>query len=98
MIIITGSATIRPEHFNAALKLGVEHSTRSRAEPGCIAHNCHIDAEDPRRIVFVEEWADMAAVTTHFAVPASAEFVRMLRGWAEGAPVMKVYSAEEVGR
>ena len=98
MIIITGSAIIRPEHFDEALKLGVEHSARSRGEPGCIAHNCHIDAENPQRIVFVEEWADIAAVKTHFAVPASGEFVRMLGGWAEGAPVMKVYSAEEVGR
>ena len=62
MIIITGSAAIRPEHRSEALVLGVEHSARSRAEPGCIAHNCHVDAEDPNRIVFVEEWADTAAV------------------------------------
>ena len=98
MIIITGSAKIRPEHFDAALRLGVEHSARSRAEPGCIAHNCHVDAEDPARIVFVEEWADMAAVKTHFAVPESGEFVRTLGDWAEGAPVMRIYEAEEVRR
>ncbi len=98
MIIITGSAAIRPEHFAQALALGVEHSARSRAEPGCIAHNCHIDAEDPQRIVFVEEWADMAAVKTHFVVPESGEFVRKLSGWAEGAPVMRLFAAEEVGR
>lgn len=96
MIIITGSATIRPEHFDAALKLGIEHSARSRAEPGCIAHNCHIDAEDPRRIVFVEEWADMAAVKTHFAVPDSGEFVRTLGAWAEGAPAMQLFEANEL--
>ena len=98
MIIITGSAKIRPEHLAEALALGVEHSARSRAEPGCTAHNCHIDAEDPARIVFVEEWVDMAAVKVHFAVPESGEFVRTLGGWAEGAPVMRIYSAEEVGR
>ncbi len=98
MIIITGSAKIRPEHFDAALRRGVEHSARSRAEPGCIAHNCHVDAEDPARIVFVEEWADLAAVKTHFAVPESGEFVRTLRDWADGAPAMKIYAAEEVGR
>ena len=94
MIIITGSATIRPEHFDEALKLGVEHSARSRAEPGCIAHNCQVDAENPQRIVFVEEWADMAAVKTHFAVPASGEFVRKLGGWAEGPPEMAIYEAQ----
>ena len=98
MIIITGSAAIHPEHFAQALALGIEHSARSRAEPGCIAHNCHVDAEDPNRIVFVEEWADMAAVKVHFAVPESGEFVRTLGGWAEGAPVMRLFSAEEVRR
>ena len=98
MIIITGSAIIRPEHLTDALALGVEHSVRSRSEPGCIAHNCHIDAEAANRIVFVEEWADMAAVKAHFAVPASGEFARKLRGWTEGAPVMRIFEAEEVRR
>lgn len=96
MIIITGSATIRPEHFDEALALGIEHSTRSRAEPGCLAHNCHVDAESQHRIVFVEEWADLDAVKTHFAVPESGAFVRRLTGWAATAPVMRIFSAELV--
>ena len=98
MIIITGSAIIRPEHLTDALALGVEHSARSRSEPGCIAHNCHVDAEDPARIVFVELWADMAAVKAHFAVPASGEFVRQLGGWTEGAPVMRMFEAVDISR
>ena len=98
MIIITGSATFPPEHLAQAQMLGVEHSARSRQEPGCIAHNCHIDAEDPARIVFIEQWADMAAVKTHFAVPESGEFVRRLSDWADAAPVMQLFSAEEMKR
>ncbi len=96
MIIITGSAIIRPEHRSEAIALGVEHSARSRAEPGCIAHNCHVDAEDANRIVFVEEWADMAAVKVHFAVPESGAFVRQLEALAMGRPVMKMFEAEEI--
>lgn len=72
MIIITGSAKIRPEHFEAALRLGVEHSARSRAEPGCIAHSCHVDAENPLRIVFVGGWADMA-VPVHRCARSEAD-------------------------
>ena len=98
MIIITGSAIIHPEHFAAALALGVEHSVRSRAEPGCIAHNCHVDAEDASRIVFVEQWADMAAVKAHFALPASGEFVRRLGRLAECAPAMRLFEASEIRR
>ena len=96
MIIITGSANIRPEHRDAALRLGVEHSARSRGEPGCLAHNCNIDAEDPLRLVFVEEWADMAAVKVHFAVPESGQFVRGIAAMAETAPVMRLFGAEEI--
>ncbi|MCC6924303.1 putative quinol monooxygenase [Novosphingobium sp.] len=96
MIIITGSIQVRPEHREEALALGIEHSRRSRSEPGCLAHNCHIDAEDPLRIVFLEKWADMAAVKTHFAVPASGDFVRRLSAMGDAPPVMRLFAAEEV--
>lgn len=97
MILITGSARIRPEHRDEALRLGKEHSARSRAEPGCLAHNCHIDAEDQLRIVFVEEWADMAAVKTHFAVPESGDFVRAIGAMAEAPPMMRIFEAARTG-
>ena len=97
MIIITGSAEIQPEHRDEAIALGTAHSARSRAEPGCLAHNCHIDCENPNRIVFVEEWADMAAVKAHFAVPESGAFVRALTAMATGAPDMRIYEATKLG-
>ena len=96
MILITGHIIVRPEHRNRALELGVEHSQRSRTEPGCIAHNCHIDAEDENRIVFVEEWTDMAAVKAHFAVPESGAFVRALSAMGDAAPVMRIFNAEMI--
>lgn len=96
MILITGSVVVRPDQSEEALALGTEHSSRSRGEPGCLAHNCHVDAEDPNRIVFVEEWADMAAVQAHFAVPESGEFVRQLGAMAVGRPEMKIFEAREL--
>ena len=96
MILITGSAIVRSDCREEALALGIEHSARSRAEPGCIAHNCHVDAENPDRIVFVEEWADMAAVQTHFAVPESGEFVRKLGSMAVAKPVMRLFEAADI--
>ena len=96
MIIITGGIVMKPEHRADAIRLGIEHSTRSRGEPGCIAHNCHVDAEDEARLVFVEEWADMAAVQAHFAVPESGAFVREFAALAVGKPEMRIFAAEEV--
>ena len=96
MIIITGGAAIKPEHLAEAVALGIQHSARSRSEPGCIAHNCHIDAEDANRVVFVELWADLAAVQVHFAVPASGAFVRQLDAMAVGRPEIHLYEATEL--
>lgn len=94
MIIITGGIVVRSEHRAEALAICIAHSRRSRAEPGCLAHNCHSDAENPDRIVFVEEWADMAAVQAHFAVPESSEFVRALSALSDERPKMQIFSAQ----
>lgn len=98
MILITGSVQLRPETREQGFALGIEHSQRSRTEPGCIAHHCHADAEDSCRMVFVEEWADLAAVETHFAVPASGAFVRQLAALAVEPPVMQVLEVVRVLR
>ena len=98
MIIITGGIAMKPESREHAIALGAEHSARSRAEPGCIAHNCHVDVEDSNRLVFVELWDDMAAVRAHFAVPESGEFVRQLAALGDGAPEMRIFEASEARR
>ncbi|MCW5646874.1 MAG: antibiotic biosynthesis monooxygenase [Sphingopyxis sp.] len=96
MILITGHVILTPEHRERMIALGAEHSARSRGEAGCLAHNCHIDVENPDRLVFVEEWADMAAVRAHFAVPASGAFVAEMRALSPQSPVMRIFSAEDV--
>ncbi|NYF31936.1 putative quinol monooxygenase [Sphingopyxis sp. JAI108] len=65
MILITGHVILTPEHRERRIALGAEHSARSRGEAGCLTHRCHVDVEQPDRLVFVEEWADIAAVRTH---------------------------------
>lgn len=93
MIVITGDILLKPEHREQAIRLGCEHSARSRSEPGCISHNCCLDAEDPNRMHFFEQWQDMAAVQAHFAVPASGEFVRAVAVLAARPPEMSILDA-----
>ncbi|HEX2365735.1 MAG TPA: putative quinol monooxygenase, partial [Bradyrhizobium sp.] len=64
-----------------------------RAERGCISHAVHVDCENPLRLVFIEQWADRAALTAHFAVPASRNFVRALHPLAAGSPEIQIYDA-----
>ena len=96
MIIITGSVITRPETHAEMVAISVAHSQRSRAEPGCIAHNVHVDCEDGARLVFVERWQDGAAVLAHFRVPNSGNFVKSLTALASEPPVMTIFTSEEI--
>lgn len=96
MIIITGSVLTNEDTRVELEAECVAHSQRSRAEPGCIAHNVHEDCENKDLLVFVEKWADVAAVKTHFAVPESGAFVAKLRELASAPPTIEIYNADEV--
>ena len=96
MIIVTGSIEAKPEHLDEMLRLSLGHVARSRQESGCISHDVHIDAENPNRLVFFEQWADMDALQAHFAVPESNAFVQKASQLAAGAPELAIYSAEKI--
>jgi quinol monooxygenase YgiN len=96
MIVVTGSVTAREETFGEIRKLSLEHVHRSRLEPGCISHAVHIDCENPLRLVFIEQWADRAALKAHFAVPASRDFVRTLQPLAAAATTIEIYDAAKL--
>jgi quinol monooxygenase YgiN len=96
MIVVTGSVTAREETFGEIRKLSLEHVHRSRLEPGCISHAVHIDCENPLRLVFIEQWADRAALKAHFAVSASRDFVRTLQPLAAAATTIEIYDAAKL--
>jgi quinol monooxygenase YgiN len=96
MIVVTGDVTARKETFDEVRRLSLEHVHRSRTEPGCISHAVHVDCEDPLRLVFIEQWADRAALLAHFAVPASRDFVRALQPLASAATTIQLYDATQL--
>jgi quinol monooxygenase YgiN len=93
MIIITGSITCSEETIEELLAGSLEHVRRSRQEPGCLSHSVARDAEQPLRLVFFEQWADMAAVLTHFGVQAAADFARRAVALAEVPPTLELFEA-----
>ena len=93
MIVVTGSVTAREDSFGEVRRLSLEHVHRSRGEPGCISHAVHTDCENPLRLVFVEQWADRAALAAHFAVPALRDFVRALQSLASASSTIEIYDA-----
>ena len=96
MIVITGSVMTNASNRAEIERLCVEHSQRSRAEPGCITHNVHADCENPDRLVFLEVWSDGNAVRVHFGVPASGAFVKQMGALSTEAPTILIYRADEV--
>ena len=97
-VVVTGSIQARPERVDELLALSLEHVRRSRLEGGCLSHAVHQDVENPQRLVFVEEWADQAALGAHFAVPASRAFGKALAALAAQPPEMTVFEASPVRR
>ncbi len=96
MVIITGAVTARPDTFDELRAMCLEHTHRSRLEPGCLSHAVHVDAEDPLRLFFFETWLDRAAVATHFGVPESGAFVRAVSKLAADQTAIQLYEAEPV--
>ena len=97
MIIVTGMVDVLPAEIDKALAESIRHVRRSRAEPGCLSHAVHRDVDDPNRLMFFEEWEDMAALQTHFRVPESGAFVTALSAMATAAPVLTIYEATPIG-
>ena len=96
MIIVLGSVLVLDGSLTQALALSREHVARSRAEPGCIAHAVQQDAENPLRLVFVEQWASQASLWEHFKVPASRAFARSVAALASEPPKVEIYAATQV--
>ncbi|MDM0040977.1 putative quinol monooxygenase [Variovorax sp. J22G21] len=96
MILVTGTIVATADAFDEILALSVEHVHRSRSEPGCISHAVHRDAEHPLRLVFIEQWADAAALKAHFGVPASRGFAKTAGALAAEPPTIQIYNAEAV--
>jgi quinol monooxygenase YgiN len=93
MIVVTGSVRAREDSLDEVRRLSLEHVHRSRQEPGCISHAVHVHCENPLRLVFIEQWADRAALLAHFAVPASRNFVRALQPLAAAETTIEIYEA-----
>lgn len=96
MIIVLGSVRTDATSIDEALRLSHEHVARSRSEPGCEAHAVHRDADDPLRLVFVEEWSDREALRAHFELPASRTFAKALGQLAVETPSMRIFEASRI--
>ena len=90
MLVVTGRVTARADTFAALREAALAHVFRSRTEPGCLRHSVHVDCEDPLSLFFYEEWADRAALDTHFAQAGSHDFMGSVRELAASSTRVKI--------
>jgi quinol monooxygenase YgiN len=96
MIIVTGSVTAKPGSFEALLEASLAHVHRSRTEDGCISHAVRVDAEEPLKLVFFEEWRDLAALQAHFATPGIKDLLAAFREHSASSEKITTYEATKL--
>jgi quinol monooxygenase YgiN len=78
MIVVTGRVQIAAENRERFVAVATEMCSRSRDEDACRGYRVYADLEQDDRYVFVEEWADDAALLRHFTQPHTATFMGAL--------------------
>jgi quinol monooxygenase YgiN len=68
MYMIIGTVTARPETRAELAVLLQAQVAPTRAEPGCITYDFHVDAANPCVFVFDENWTSRAALANHLAM------------------------------
>lgn len=66
-------------------------------EAGCLRFDYFESVEEPGRLVFVEEWADQAALDAHFAATNFSEFMAAFLPCLDGEPEIRVFDAKVTG-
>jgi quinol monooxygenase YgiN len=68
-VTIIGTVTAKPETRDELLALLTAQVAPTRAEPGCINYDFHVDAADACCFVFYENWRTQADLNAHLAMP-----------------------------
>ncbi len=68
-VTIIGTVTAKPETRDELLSLLGAQVAPTRAEPGCMNYDFHIDATDPCCFVFYENWRSQTDLDAHLAMP-----------------------------
>lgn len=94
MIIVSGTATVKPGALEKARAAMLKVIEATRREDGCIFYTYGVDVTLPDRIVILEYWKDWAALEKHFVQPHMAEWIKAI---GEAGVVSREIKAAETG-
>ena len=88
MIVVAGTAKVKPEDREAATAAVRAMTAASLAEEGCREYRFAVSIDDPDVVHFFEEWESAEALDLHFATPHMAAFTEAIGAVLDGSPVI----------
>jgi quinol monooxygenase YgiN len=61
-----------------------------------VSHTVLHDVENPSRLFFYEQWEDIGAVRTHFAVPESGAYMATAARLCESPPTLELFESTPI--
>lgn len=78
MIIVSGTARVKPGALEAARAAMMKVIEATRREEGCLYYSYGLDVTAPDTIIILEYWKDWPALERHFTEPHLADWVKTL--------------------
>ncbi len=85
MILVSGTARVRPERRDEALAVARTMTERTRQEPGCISSGYYTAIEAPNNFVLVQIWETEEALNNHYRQDFFQHFLEQLPELLDGA-------------
>lgn len=96
MVVVAGTAKLKPEASEQARNLVDEVVRLTRPEPGCHSYTFYISLEDSNTIHVFEEWESDEALNSHLQQEHTQHFLESLAGLVSEPPDVKRYYVDRV--
>ena len=97
MIVVAGTATIHPEHWDKAVEQAQQMSAATEAETGCVSYRIYVHPIQHVTFFIFEEWENAEALAQHFQTPHLQAFSAYLASVVNGNLDIKRYEVSSVG-
>jgi quinol monooxygenase YgiN len=93
-VVVVATLTAKPESVDTVRAACTAAIEEVHSEPGCQLYSLH---QKDNVFVFVEQWADEAALQTHSTAPAIGKLFGAIGEHLDGAPDIKALSPVVAG-
>jgi len=95
MIVVSGVLKMNPDKHDEFAEAAIKMAAASNAEEGVLAYGFYADPAERGHFRVFEEYADEAALNSHFTSPHMAEFMGALGGVGITESALHKYEVSE---